>query len=88
MGGIERAGGLCALCNSNITQDEYHFITEYPRYEELRIKHIKLSYYYYRPNCYRFIQLLATHNTKELNNLGKYLVQTKKIRDRFLLLNS
>ena len=32
---VEREERLYTLCNSKVIEDEYHFITEYPRYKIL-----------------------------------------------------
>ena len=32
-----------------------------------------------KPSCFKLVQLLSTHNVKELNNLGKYLHLADKI---------
>jgi len=80
---IERAERKCTLCNDNVIEDEFHFIIQCPKYKDLRNKYLK-TYYHRRPSVFRFIELLTTTNKKEINNLGKYLVQANKIRDELL----
>ena len=33
------------------------------------------------PSCFKLVQLLSVRNIKELNNLGKYLLLSEKIRN-------
>lgn len=66
------------MCHQNDTDDEYHYIFKCPFYEELREKYIK-RFYYVKPNVYKLVKLLSVDNTKELNNLGKFLLQTVKL---------
>ena len=60
-------------------EDEFHFILKCPFYVELRKRYIK-HYYYTKPSVFKLVQLLSAENTKELNNLGKFLVQAEKLR--------
>lgn len=38
------------------------------------------NFYYIKPSVFKLVQLLSVNNTKELNNLGKYLVKAFKMR--------
>jgi hypothetical protein len=49
-------------------EDEYNFILECSRYNDLRRKYIK-QYYWRNP----LVTLLSVRNVKEVNNFGKYL---------------
>ena len=42
----------CRLCN--VMEDEYHFVIECNRYNELRKKYIP-KYYFQRPSMYKFV---------------------------------
>jgi hypothetical protein len=59
--------------------EECHFILECERYSDIRCKYIK-KYYHRNPSTFKLIQLLSVRNVKELNNIGKYLYITEKIR--------
>ena len=61
-------------------EDEYHFILECSRYNDLRRKYIK-QYYRRIPSAYKLVTLLSVRNVKELNNSGKYLCLAKKLRN-------
>ena len=76
---IERSERICTLCDAKEIEDEYHFILQCPRYSNLRNAHIK-QYYHRHP----IVQLLSTTSIKELSNLGKYLEQANKLRNKLL----
>ena len=69
---IERHHRLCNMCDKQEVEDEYHFILECDKYNDIKCKYLK-SYYYERPSTFKLVQLLSVRNVKELNNLGKYL---------------
>lgn len=76
---ILRNNRICEFCRSEI-EDEYHFVLICPRYQQLRVKYIKM-YYWKKPSMYKFIQLLCVNNVKELCNLGKFLHHAFKLRN-------
>ena len=76
---VARNMRLCELCDHKDIEDEFHFILKCPLYVELRKRYIK-HYYYTKPSVFKLVQLLSAENTKELNNLGKFLVQAEKLR--------
>ena len=58
------------LCNLNVLEDEFHFVLQCTKYNDLRKKYIK-KYYWHRPSTFKLVQLLSVKNRKELCNLGK-----------------
>lgn len=76
---ILRNNRICEFCRSEI-EDEYHFVLICPRYQQLRVKYIKM-YYWKKPSMYKFIQLLCVNNVKELCNLGKFLHHAFELRN-------
>ena len=60
-------------------EDEYHFILECEKHKLIREEYLK--YYRKRPSCFKLVQLLSSQNIKELNNLGKYLCISEKLRN-------
>ena len=76
---IDRNQRYCNMCNANALEDEYHFILECIKYNDLRQKYIK-PYYWRNPSVYKLVQLMSVRNIKELNNLGKYLFLAEKCR--------
>jgi hypothetical protein len=63
-----------------LIEDEYHFILECSRYDDLRRKYIK-QYYWRNPSAYKLVTLSSVRNVKELNNFGKYLCLAEKLRN-------
>ena len=47
---------------------------------------IKLNQVYYRtrPSVFKLAQLLSTENVKEISNLGKFLINSYKLREIFM----
>ena len=76
---INRNERFCFNCNKNSIEDEYHFILECSRYDDLRRKYVK-QYYWRNPSAYKLVTLLSVRNVKELNNFGKYLCLAEKLR--------
>ena len=76
---IERMLRLCQNCNSNVIEDEYHFLLACPAYRHLRIKYLK-KYYYTWPSINKFKLLLSTQSKNIIQNIAKYLDEAFKIR--------
>ena len=72
---LERALRLCTLCDISDIEDEYHFALVCPVYDSIRKKYIS-SFYYKRPNVFKFITLMQSNQLKVLRNLGKYLCES------------
>ena len=77
---IARNQRFCNMCNMRIIEDEFHFILECKKYEDIRHKYIK-PYYFRNPSAFKLVQLLSVRNIKTLNNLGKYLYVAEKLRN-------
>ena len=45
---IERRNRLCACCELNDVEDEFHFVLKCPKFHSLRIKYIK-PFYFQKP---------------------------------------
>ena len=76
---LERALRLCTLCDISDIQDEYHFVLVCLVYDSIRKKYIS-SFYYKRPNVFKFITLMQSNQLKVLRNLGKYLCESFALR--------
>ena len=76
---IVRTQRLCTMCSFHDIEDEFHFILKCPLYGDLRKKYIK-NFYYTKPSVFKLVKLLSVQNTRELNNLGKYLQFATKLR--------
>jgi hypothetical protein len=70
---------ICKLCHVNDIEDEFHFILKFPFYTDFRKKYIK-KFYYEKPSVFKSIKLPSVENTKERNDLGKFLVYAMKRR--------
>ena len=77
---IDRNDRLCEKCDELALEDEFHFILCCKKYEEIRKRYIK-PYYWHRPSAFKLVQLLSVRNIKQLNNLGKYLINAEKLRN-------
>ena len=71
----------CRLCN--VMEDEYHFVIECNRYNELRKKYIP-KYYFQRPSMYKFVELVTTENNILMNKFGSFVYQAFKLRSEML----
>ena len=63
---VQYESRLCHVCHK--LDDEYHFLSEYDRYAELRAR-----YYWVRASMYKCIQLLSSNNRKTVRLLSKYV---------------
>ena len=50
---------MCTTCN--LLENEYHFVTECQRYNDLRRKDIR-PFFYARPNIFKFLDLIQSTN--------------------------
>ena len=71
----------CRLCN--VMEDEYHFVIECNRYNELRKKYIP-KYYFQRPSMYKFVELVTTENNTLMKKFGAFVYQAFKLRSEML----
>ena len=60
----------CLHCQ--VLEDEYHVVIVCPKYTAIRKQYIK-PYYTTKPCMFKFIQLLKTHNTKEIQLLASFM---------------
>ena len=81
---IERMHRLWQNCNSNVIEDEYHFLLACPACRHLRIKYLK-KYYYTWPSIHKFKLLLSTKSKNLIQNIAKYLDEAFKIRRQLLI---
>jgi REP element-mobilizing transposase RayT len=56
--GIVRNERKCILCNLNVLEDEFHFVLQCTKYNDLRKKYIK-KYYWSTPSTFKLVQLLS-----------------------------
>ncbi|XP_069129308.1 uncharacterized protein [Argopecten irradians] len=76
---VERNNRLCRNCELFEIEDEYHFLFICPKFSDIRRKYIK-NYFWVKPSVYKVIELLNTHNMKDLNSLGKYIIEANNSR--------
>lgn len=66
----------CLYCN--IIEDEFHFVLECQKYNDIRKRYIN-KYYWGRPNIPKFVELITSSNSKTIKNLAAYIVEAFKI---------
>ena len=69
---IPRNERICRNCNSNMTENEYHFLLICPKYSDLRNKYIK-RYYFTWPTIQKFTNLMSKNSKFIVNNLSKFI---------------
>ena len=83
--GIARNERKCILCSLNVLKDEFHFVLQCTKYNDLRKKYIKKNYWS-RPSTFKLVRLLSVENRKELCNLGKFIHLACKSRNNLVWL--
>ena len=68
----------CKECNT--LEDEFHFLLECKKYQDLRAMYIK-RYYWVRPNVPKLITLLTSENVNECRKLGKFIKKAFEIKN-------
>ena len=68
----------CNECNT--LEDEFHFLLECKKYQNLRTMYIK-RYYWVRPNVPKLITLLTSENVNECRKLGKFIKHAFEIKN-------
>ena len=69
--GIEREERICRDCNLNVVGDEYHFLIECQKHNEIRQSFIS-DFYVRNKSVFHFCKLLMG-NKKILLNLAKFI---------------
>ena len=72
---------MCTTCN--LLEDEYHFVIECQRYNDLRRKYIRPSFYV-RPNMFKFLELLQSTNVSIVKNLALFVYKAFKERNNYV----
>ena len=63
---------LCKCCNTNVIEDEYHFLLVCPAFNTIREKYIK-EFYFVHPSIEKFSSLLNCSNDRVLQNIAVYI---------------
>ena len=72
---------MCTTCN--LLEDEYHFVIECQRYNDIRRKYIRPSFYV-RPNMFKFLELLQSTNVSIVKNLALFVYKAFKERNNYV----
>ena len=64
-------------------EDEFHFVLECSRYNDLRTIYI-LNYYSRRPNMFKLVELFKSESKKTQINLSLYVFKAFKVREQFV----
>ena len=72
---------LCTMCPDNFIEDETHFLTECPAYEELRMPLLRLANVESLPPNLQFVQLMRSKSEPVIYALSKFLKEALKLRN-------
>ena len=67
--GTKVANRTCEQCDMQRVEDEYHFLLECPKYDDLRREYLP-RYYVNYPNRCKYLNLISTENDIELQTLS------------------
>ena len=75
---------MCTICN--LLEDEYHFVIECQRYNDLRRKYTG-PFFYARPNIFKFLDLIQSTNKPIIvvKNLALFVYKAFKERNNYVL---
>ena len=71
---------MCTTCN--LLEDEYHFVIECQRYNDLRRKYIR-PFFYVRPNMFKCLDLIQSTNVSIVKNLPLFVYTAFKGRNNY-----
>ena len=72
---------LCSTCQK--LEDEFHFVLECVRYENLRIQYIP-NFYRRRPSMFKLIELFSSTVKEVQRNLALFVFKAFKVRDEYI----
>ena len=75
----------CIFCDT--LEDEYHFVLECKLYTALRKQYVS-SFYWKRPNMFKFTCLMKSENEKTMKNLGIYVYKAFALRTSMIYTNT
>ena len=81
---IERNQRFCTRCNTNVVENEYHFMLVCPLYRDIRHE-ILPHYYSVWPNQRKFETLLNSTQTSVIKKIAKYIYSANLRRESFVL---
>ena len=81
---IEFDDRKCKLYNK--LEDEFHFVLECPRYDDIRKKYIS-HYYLRRPSMFKFIELVSSKRKSHVKNLATFIFKAFIARNEYLYLH-
>ena len=76
---------LCLNCESNVTEDELHFVIECKKYQQLRNELFRKCMLYNKyfvdySNDNKFMWIMLNENLGQLNNFGEYINGALRLR--------
>ena len=77
---MKREDRLCKSCNTNLIENEYHFLLVCPLYNELRKKYIR-ELYFVHPSIDTFSALMTCKNQNVIQNLAMFIYHAFKRRN-------
>lgn len=79
--GTVRENRICKLCNLNVVESEYHFVSVCPTLRTLRTQYLENMTW---PTLGHFYRLLSSKKPKTLLNCAKYINVANKLRKSIL----
>ena len=68
---MSRSEIICRICDEGVIGDEIHFLLEFPKLEDLRMKYMAL-WDRLRPNVYNFVNMFQDNDPGTIYSLAKF----------------
>ena len=80
---ITRNERLCRVCNTNVIEDEFHFLLQCPEYNDVRQQLLPNNVYTF-PNIFKFNALMSDSNRQNIISIAKFIYLAKKKRSELM----
>ena len=81
--GLQVEQRLCKICNLNLVEDEFHFLTICPAYNKLRAVLLSAANVMLLDPEIQFSTIMSGENTTVIRRLAEFILDAKKMRDSF-----
>ncbi|XP_077980235.1 uncharacterized protein LOC144435518 [Glandiceps talaboti] len=75
---------FCKICNTNMVEDEYHFLVICPLYNNLRIQYLPCDMFL-EPNFIKFTKIMRSTDSNILLKLCNFVHKAIRLRDKVCL---
>lgn len=79
--GLQVEQRLCKMCQLNLVEDEFHFLTMCPAYDNLRIDLLLTANVEPLDPKIQFSNIMSSENTAVLRCLAEFIIDANKLRD-------